>query len=79
MKATNRNSENDTLFFEKMCEVVDEEFRKLTHGISTRAIAHFQDETIEKISDRMKAETTAYIGLKTEMFKKMVKKLNSIE
>mgnify|MGYP001028484988 CR=1 FL=1 len=69
----------ETTFLNKISEIVDTEFNNIFAGLSGKQISKLTPEAINKKADRMKAEATAYIGLKSEMFKKMIKKLNEIE
>lgn len=69
----------DATFFNKISEIVDTEFNNIFAGLSGKQISKLTLETIDKKADRMKAEATAYIGLKSEMCKEMIKKLDEIE
>ena len=66
-------------FIESISKDVDEEFGKIFDGLSGKAISKISIEQIDKKTDRMKAEATAYIGLKGEMCKELIKKLSEIE
>ena len=69
----------ETTFFNKISEIVDTEFNNVFAGLSGKQISKLTPEAIDKKADRMKAEAAAYIGLKSEMCKEMVKKLSEIE
>lgn len=69
----------DATFFNKISEIVDTEFNNIFAGLSGKQISKLTLETIDKKADRMKAEATTYIGLKSELCKEMIKKLDEIE
>lgn len=66
-------------FIESLSKAVDDEFGKLFDGLSGRAMSKISDRQIDKKTDRMIAEAAAYIGLKGEMQKELIKKLSEIE
>lgn len=66
-------------FIEGIAIVTDEEFGKIFNGLTGKEISKISAEQIDKKTDRMKAEATAYIGLKAEMCKELIKKLSEIE
>ena len=67
------------IFMDKFIRLVDGYFYELFFGLSGKEISKTSPERIDKITDRMKAEATAYIGLKGEMYKELIKKLGELE
>ena len=67
------------IFIDKFIKIVDEYFEEIFSGFTGKEISKISQEQIDKITDRMQAEATAYIGLKGEMCTELIKELSEIE
>lgn len=63
----------------KLIELVDEAFSGFVADMSGKQLSKIEPQQIDKITDRMQAEATAYIGLKGKMYKELIKELSELE
>lgn len=66
-------------FMGRISKIVDEELEDFFTGITTKELASFPVETIDKKTSMMKEEASAYIDAKFSMYKSLINRLSEIE